>query len=677
MLKIEDLTYRVGGRTLLDGASATVPDGHRIGLVGANGTGKTTLLRLITGDIPIDGGSIETGNRDSIGTVAQEEPDGSKTPLQTVIASHAELAELMYAAENEPDRADIGEIHARLIDLDGHRAEARAARILAGLGFDEDMQNSTLDTFSGGWRMRIALASALFREPDILLLDEPTNHLDLEASLWLESYLSRYPRTLVIVSHDRAFLNRIPTAILHLNNGKLTLYSGGYDRFERTRAEQQAHQSALYAKQQEQRRHIQSFVDRFRYKASKARQAQSRLKMLERMEPIASVTDDPSIQFVLPKPDILPPPMITLEDVSAGYTPDKPILRKLNLRIDMDDRIGLLGANGNGKTTLLRLLSDRLKVASGSLRRSSKLEVGYFAQNQMEELNPDHTPVQELQALEPMVTDLKLRTHLGRFGFPKSKADTKIGKLSGGEKARVALAVICRRRPQLLLLDEPTNHLDIDSRQALIQALADYEGAVIVVSHDMHLIEATADRLLLVDAGSVTPFDGDVSDYRKFLLDQRREDSKKPSKATKKSPDPIAAGLSDAAAEEKSPHGSPETAIESKSAAPKTSPKPVQSVAMMEERKSDRRNKADSRAKLAPLKKAAEGLEAQLEKLTRARADIDVKLADPALYNGSAEKLGDLTRMASDLDRAIAKTEDAWLQAQDALEQAKARSDAA
>ncbi|MDF1750385.1 MAG: ATP-binding cassette domain-containing protein [Alphaproteobacteria bacterium] len=671
MLKIEDLTYRVGGRTLLDGASATVPDGHRIGLVGANGTGKTTLLRLITGEIPVDGGTIETGNRDSIGTVAQEEPDGTKTPLQTVIASHVELAELMDAAENDPDRPDIGEIHARLIDLDGHRAEARAARILAGLGFDEEMQNRTLDTFSGGWRMRIALASALFREPDILLLDEPTNHLDLEASLWLESYLSRYPRTLVIVSHDRAFLNRIPTAILHLHGGKLTLYSGGYDRFERTRAEQQAHQSALYAKQQEQRRHIQSFVDRFRYKASKARQAQSRLKMLERMEPIASVTDDPSIQFVLPKPDILPPPMITLEDVTAGYTPDKPILRKLNLRIDMDDRIGLLGANGNGKTTLLRLLSDRLKVTSGSLRRSSKLEVGYFAQNQMEELNPDHTPVEELQSLEPMVTDLKLRTHLGRFGFTKTKADTKIGKLSGGEKARVALAVICRRRPQLLLLDEPTNHLDIDSRQALIQALAEYEGAVIVVSHDMHLIEATADRLLLVDAGTLSSFDGDVSDYRKFLLDQRREDGKKPSKASK--PDPIAVSAP-ANNQEDAQTAAP---VEKASPKPVPSAKPAPPVAMMEERKTDRRNKADARAKLAPLKKAAEGLEAQMEKLTRARADIDIKLADPALYEGSAAKLGDLTRMASDLDRAIAKTEDAWLQAQDALEQAKARSDAA
>ncbi len=638
MLRIDDITYRVAGRTLLDGASATVPDGHRVGLVGANGTGKTTLLRLIAGDMALDGGSIETGTRDSIGTVAQEAPDGTRTPLQTVIKSYAELADLMEAAANGSDRPDIGEIHARLIDLDGHRAEARAARILAGLGFDEAAQNRTLDTFSGGWRMRVALACALFREPDILLLDEPTNHLDLEAALWLESYLARYPRTLIIVSHDRAFLNRIPTAILHLEGGRLTLYTGGYDRFERTRAENQARQSALYAKQQDQRRHIQSFVDRFRYKASKARQAQSRLKMLERMEPIAAVTDDPNILFVLPKPDVLPPPMITLENVAAGYDPENPILKRLNLRIDMDDRIALLGANGNGKTTLLRLLADRLKVASGSLRRSSKLEVGYFAQNQLEELSPTRTPVEELQALEPLAVEQKLRTHLGRFGFPQGKADTKIGDLSGGEKARVALAVICRRRPQLLLLDEPTNHLDIDSRQALIQALAEYEGAVIIVSHDMHLVEATADRLLLVEGGTVTPFDGDVSDYRRHLLDQRRVRDEKP------------VSLSDTT---------------------------TSSSERSEERKSDRRSRADARAKLAPLKKAADGLEVQLEKLVAARAKIDERLADPRTYDGDPADLADLTRMAGDLDRAIAKTEDAWLQAQDALERASLQSESA
>lgn len=622
MLVLDEITYRVGGRTLLDGASATVPDGHRVGLVGPNGAGKTTLLRLIAGEIGLDSGEVGFGSRESVGTVAQEAPDGDTTPLKTVLDSHAELAGLMEAAASEEHRDDIGEVHARLLDLDGHRAEARAARILAGLGFDEEAQGRPLSTFSGGWRMRVALACALFQEPDILLLDEPTNHLDLEASLWLETYLSRYPRTLIIVSHDRGFLNRIPTAILHLDRAKLTLYTGGYDRFERARAEKQARQTALYAKQQEQRRHIQSFVDRFRYKASKARQAQSRLKMLEKMEPIASATEDHTVRFQLPKPDILPPPIITLDNAAVGYNPEQPILKRMNLRIDMDDRVALLGANGNGKTTLLRLLSDRLKVSSGQFQRSSKLEVGYFAQNQMEELNGNRTPVEELQALEPMAIEEKLRSHLGRFGFPQGKADTKIGNLSGGEKARLALAVICRRKPQLLLLDEPTNHLDIDARQALIQALAEYEGAVIVVSHDMHLVEMTADRLILVEEGSVAPFEGDVAEYRKRLLDQRRTKD--------------------------------DTGTAKKEAG--------------EDRKADRRSRAEARAKLAPLKKAADGLETQLEKLTEERAKIDEKLADPSLYEGDGAAVATLTKAASDLDRAIAKTEDAWLQAQDALE---------
>jgi ATP-binding cassette subfamily F protein 3 len=630
MLRINGLTYRVGGRTLLDGASATLPDGHRVGLVGPNGAGKTTLLRLIAGEIGPDGGEIAFGSRESVGTVAQEAPDGAATPLETVLASDPELARLRAAAETVGDGAEIGEVHARLMDIDGHRAEARAARILAGLGFDEPAQNRALSTFSGGWRMRVALACALFREPDILLLDEPTNHLDLEASLWLESYLGRYPRTLLIVSHDRGFLNRIPSAILHLEEGRLTLYTGGYDRFERTRAEKQARQAALYAKQQEQRRHIQAFVDRFRYKASKARQAQSRLKMLERMEPIAAVTEDRAVSFDLPKPEILPPPILALEDVAVGYAPDAPpVLKKINLRIDMDDRIALLGANGNGKTTLLRLLADRLKPQGGQLRRSSKLEVGYFAQNQMEELTPTRSPVEELQALEPLAVEEKLRSHLGRFGFPQEKADTKIASLSGGEKARLALAVICRRRPQLLLLDEPTNHLDIDSREALIRALATFEGAVILVSHDMHLIETTADRLVLVEDGTAAPYDGDVADYRRHLLDQRRvKDGGEKPKAE---------------------------------AAPPATKKP------------DRKARADARARIAPLKKAAEQMEAQLERLTAERAKIDAKMADPALYEGDGEAIGELNRAAHDLDRAIERTEEAWLQAQDALDRANAQ----
>ena len=629
MLKIDGLTYRVGGRDLLDGASATVPDGHRVGIVGPNGAGKTTLLRLIAGDIAPDAGQIETGRHERIGTVAQEAPDGDQTPLQCVMNADAELASLIKAAETASESHDLGEVHARLLDLDGHRAEARAARILAGLGFDEAAQNRPLSSFSGGWKMRVSLACVLFREPEILLLDEPSNHLDLEASLWLESYLSRYPYTLLIVSHDRAFLNKIPTAILHLHGGRLTFYSGGYDRFERTRAEKQARQSALYAKQQEQRRHIQAFVDRFRYKASKARQAQSRLKMLERMEPIAASVEDAGVRFTLPKPDILPPPIITLDEASVGYEADKPILRRMDLRIDMDDRIGLLGANGNGKTTLMRLLADRLPLQDGHMRRSSKLQVGYLAQNQMEELNPNHTGVEEIQALEPMVVEEKIRAHLGAFGFTQIKADTKIANLSGGEKARLALACICRSRPQLLLLDEPTNHLDIDARQALIQALASYEGAVIVVSHDLHLLEMTADRLVLVDGGTVRPFDGDVADYRRMLLDQgKRSADAKPDKAAKAS-------------------------------APK---------------KNDRKSRADARAKIAPLRKAAQDLEVQLDRLTAERAKIDARLADPKTYE-NGDSLEELNRASADLDRAIEKTEEAWLQAQDALERVAAATE--
>ena len=624
MLKLTDLTYRVGGRTLFDGASATVPDGHRVGLVGANGTGKTTLLRLIMGELSADGGSIETGKRDSIGTVAQEEPDGSKSALQTVLESHVELASLLAAVEEGGDRDDIGEIHARLIDLDGHRAEARAAKILAGLGFSEEQLTAPLSTLSGGWRMRVSLGSALFCEPDILLLDEPTNHLDAESALWLENYLARYPRTLVIVSHDRAFLNKIPTAILHLDACQLTMYTGGYDRFERTRAEHQARQAALAAKQEKERAHIQSFVDRFRYKASKARQAQSRLKMLERMEPIASMIDNYTVRFDLPKPEPLAPPMLTLDDVSVGYEVDKPVLTGLDIRIDMDDRIALLGANGNGKTTLLRVLAGRLETQSGTMRCSSKLEVGYFAQNQMEELSGNRTALQELQSLEPKETEQKLRSHLGRFGFTRIKAETNIAGLSGGEKARLALAIICRRRPQLILLDEPTNHLDIDSRQALIQALAEFEGAVIVVSHDMHLVEATADRLLIVENGTLNPFDGDVADYRKQLLSQRRvkDDNGKTAKK------------------------------EVKETTPKLS-------------KEDR---VAAREKIVGLQKDTRKLERELEKLATERKRLDKVLADPSRYENDPEALARLVDDSTNLDASIARTEEAWLEIHEQLE---------
>lgn len=651
MLRLDSITYRVSGRVLLNEASATIPDGHRVGLVGPNGAGKTTLLKLIAGDMAVDGGEIETGRRDRIGTVAQEEPDGALTPLGCVLDSDPELSALRarlaeaeqpasvthlggagplgeagYLGEAGRNHEDLGEVHARMLDLDGHRAESRAARILSGLGFDESAQGQPMSTFSGGWRMRVALACALFQEPDILLLDEPTNHLDLEAALWLESYLSRYPRTLLIVSHDRDFLNRIPSAILHLEDGKLALYAGGYDRFERTRAEKQVRQTALFAKQQEQRRHIQAFVDRFRYKASKARQAQARLKILEKMEPIASVVNPKMACFTFPKPDLLPAPILALDDVSIGYSPEMPILKKVALRVDMEDRIALLGANGNGKTTLLRVLGGRMKTLGGQLRRSSKLEVGYFAQNQTEELTPDRTAVEELQALEPMSVEEKLRADLGHFGFPKGKADTKIGALSGGEKARLALAIICRKKPHMLLLDEPTNHLDIDSRQALIHALAAFEGAVVIVSHDMNLVAATADRLFLVEAGNVTRFEGDIADYRKHILEQRRPREDMASAKVEAAP--------------------------------------------QEDRKAARRDRAETRAKLAPLRKAADGLEAQLTKLTQERRKLDEKLADPKLYAEDKTAVAEISKAIADLDRAIEKTEDAWLQAEEALEKA-------
>lgn len=629
MLTLTDITYRAGGRLLLDGASAQIPDGHRVGLVGKNGSGKTTLLRMILGEAAPESGEIRIGARRRIGSVAQEAPDGNSTPLKTVIAADREMARLMAEAESEQDAAKIAEIHARLEDLGAHRAEARAARILDGLGFDEASRHRPLREFSGGWKMRVALAGALFQEPDILLLDEPTNHLDLEAALWLEGYLASYPRTLILVSHDRGLLNRVPKHILHLDEKRLTLYGGNYDRFERTRAEAQERQAALFAKQQEQRRHIQKFVDRFRYKASKARQAQSRLKMLERMQPIAAVAEGQTVTFELPKPDILPPPIITLDEAAVGYQPEKPILRRLNLRVDMDDRIALLGANGNGKTTLLRLLAEQITPLDGAFRRSSKLEVGYFAQNQMEDLNPERSAVEHLQALEPMAVETKLRSHLGRFGFPQEKADTKIEKLSGGEKARLALAVICRRRPHLLLLDEPTNHLDIDARQALIQALAEYEGAVILVSHDPHLVTAAADRLWLVKDGGVLPFDGDVDDYRAMLEEERRAARR--------------------GAEGKS---------ESKAAS----------------RESDRKDRAAARAKIAPLRKQVSELEQKLERLSKDRDAVRAKLADPATYSGvdggKTEDMEALAKLAVDLDATIDAVETAWLAAQERLEEA-------
>src|SRR5262245_12589881 len=523
MLSIENLTYRIAGRVLLERASLSLPSGHHAGLVGRNGTGKSTLLKLIAGELHADSGEISLPNNTRIGMVAQEAPDGPESLIDTVLKADRERTSLLTEADHATDPHRIAEIHTRLADIEAHRAPARAASILHGLGFDAEQQQRACRDFSGGWRMRVALAAVLFSEPDLLLLDEPTNHLDLEATLWLEDFLRKYPRTMLLVSHDRDLLNKVVDKIAHLEGGKITLYTGGYDTFEKTRALKLANIAALQAKQLAQRRHMQDFIDRFRYKASKARQAQSRIKMLARMEPIVSVVEERTTSFEFPEPELLAPPIITLDHAEVGYDPGKPVLRHLDLRLDMDDRVALLGANGNGKSTLTKLLAGRLKPMAGTLRKSGKLRVGYFAQHQTDELDVEATPLKLMERLAPMSNEEKRRAHLGLFGFAQDKALTKVGSLSGGEKARLLFALMSHEAPHLLLLDEPTNHLDVDARQALVQAVNSFEGAVVLVSHDPHLIELCADRLWLVAEGACRPFDGDMEDYRRFLLEERRE----------------------------------------------------------------------------------------------------------------------------------------------------------
>jgi len=629
MLHINDLTYRIGGRVLLEGATAVIPKGHRVGLVGRNGSGKTTLFNLIAGDLAIDSGDIRLRPLARLGRVAQEAPSGQHSLIEEVLAADKERADLLAEAETAQDPHRIAEIHTRLADIDAHSAEARAATILNGLGFDAEAQKRPLNDFSGGWRMRVALAATLFTQPDLLLLDEPTNHLDLEATLWLENYLAAYPGTVLVISHERSLLNRSVNEILHIDQGKLVRYTGGYDRFERTRREKMELQTKLVAKQMEQRRHIQTFIDRFRSKATKARQAQSRLKMLERMEPIATMAEEKTVSFSFPKPSPLSPPLITLDNASVGYEPGKPILSKLNLYVDMEDRIGLLGANGNGKSTLVKLLADKLKIMDGKLRKSSKLKVAYFAQHQTDELILKSTPYAHMEKLMPMAVEAKIRAHLGRFGFPGDKADTKVENLSGGEKARLLFALMSREDPHVMLLDEPTNHLDVDAREALIQALNAYEGAVILVSHDSHLLELTCDRLLLVGDGQCTPFDGDMDDYKRLLLEKSRMAN------------------TTANGEDRAKGG---------------------------KKKEDRRDRAAQRAQLAPLKKAEQKAEKVMEEWAEKVAALQERLADPKLYDGPADKLTNLQKSLGEAEKKLEAAEEAWMAAHEAHEEAKAAS---
>ncbi|WP_372839991.1 ABC-F family ATP-binding cassette domain-containing protein [Phaeovulum sp.] len=517
MLKINDITYSVQGRPLFEGASATIPDGHKVGLVGKNGAGKTTLFRLIRGELALEGGTISLPSRAKIGGVAQEVPSSSTSLLDTVLEADTERAALMAEAEHATDPHRIADIQHRLADIDAWSAEGRASAILRGLGFDTEAQARPCSDFSGGWRMRVALAGVLFAQPDVLLLDEPTNYLDLEGALWLESYLAKYPHTVIIISHDRGLLNRAVGAILHLDNRKLTLWSGPYDQFARARAEQRAVQAAEAKKQEARRAHLQSFVDRFKAKASKAVQAQSRVKMLEKMEIITAPEDAAKQVFSFPVPEQLSPPILALDDVAVGYG-GPPVLRHLGLRIDQDDRIALLGRNGEGKSTLAKLLAGKLEAQAGTLTRSSKLRIGYFAQHQVDELFLDETPLQHIQRVYPAEFQPRLRARLAGFGLGADQADTVVGQLSGGQKARLSLMLATTTAPHLLILDEPTNHLDMESREALVEALNDYTGAVILISHDMHLLSLVADRLWLVKAGSVTPYLNDLEAYRRELL---------------------------------------------------------------------------------------------------------------------------------------------------------------
>jgi ATP-binding cassette subfamily F protein 3 len=615
MLTLENITLRLGGHLILDRATAAVPPKSRVGLVGRNGAGKSTLLKIIAGIYEADDGRIEAPSGTRIGYVAQEAPGGPETPFEIVLATATERAALLAEAEHVLDPHRIGEIHERLNTIDAHGAPARASRILAGLGFDEESQHRALDTFSGGWRMRVALAALLFSEPDLLLLDEPSNHLDLEAAVWLESFLKSYRASLIVVSHERDLLNNVVDHILHLERGEMTLYPGNYEAFTRLRRERQAQIEAVRLQQEAKAKKLQAYVDRWRYKAHTARQAQSRLKALAAMEPITAVVEDASLVFDFPSPKELPPPLIVLDNAAVGYVTGRPVLSGMNLRIDPDDRVALVGRNGNGKTTLARLLAGQLKPTGGSLAASGKLRVGYFAQHQIEELIAEDTPLQHMERLLPGAKLGEVRAQLGRFGFAGDKAMLSVRQLSGGERARLSLALITRDAPHVLILDEPTNHLDVDARDALVQALTGFGGAVVVVSHDRHLLGLTADRLILVDSGTAVEFEGTLDDYRNMVLNNGGDRQKGSARVS---------------------------------------------------RKDERRNSAQAREQVRALRKTAREAEAELKLLCQRRTEIDQMLSAPQANGGPS--VGELMKLRADLERNIAASEHRWLEASDAAE---------
>ncbi|MCF8492708.1 MAG: ATP-binding cassette domain-containing protein [Sphingomonadaceae bacterium] len=619
MLNLNGITVRLGGRTILDRATAALPPYSRIGLIGRNGAGKSTLMKVMIGSLEADDGSLEMPKGTRIGYIAQEAPAGDSTPFDTVLAADTERAALMIESEQEGlDHDRMAEVHERLIAIDAYTAPARASRILVGLGFDEDMQGRPLDSFSGGWKMRVALASLLFSQPDLLLLDEPSNHLDLEATLWLENFLKGYPAMMVVISHERDLLNNVVDHILHLEGGQVTLYSGGYDSFERQRAERAAQLAAAKASQDAQRAKLQDYVARNSARASTAKQAQSRAKALARMQPIAAMAEDPTLSFDFPSPDELKPPLVTLDLASVGYTEGNPILERLNLRIDPDDRIALLGRNGNGKTTLARLLAAQLTPMEGQMSSSGKMRVGYFTQYQVEELDGDDTPLEHMTHQMKGANPGAVRAQLGRFGFSGAKATTKVGKLSGGERARLALALITRDAPHMLILDEPTNHLDVDAREALVQALNEYEGTVVLVSHDRHMLELTADRLVLVDGGTATEFSGTIEDYTDFILGKG----------------------------------------------------PAKEKVSKADRKDDKKTAAAAREAQAKLKRDVSDAEADLAKLEVVLSAIDRAMFDPAWAANEYKNLtmGELSQRRGKIIAAQEAAEARWVAAGEALE---------
>ena len=621
MLQIRDLTFNAWGRKFFDRASVSLPPGSKVGLIGRNGVGKSTLFKLILGQLHAGDDEISLPKSARIGSVDQEHPATPFTLLETVLEADEERHGLLTRLETA-DPEEMGEIWARLIEIDSDAAPARASEILVGLGFSQDDLARPMSEFSGGWRMRVALAAALFAEPDMLLLDEPTNYLDLEGALWLEARLQKYPHTALIVSHDRELLNNSCTHMLHLAGGKLELYTGGYDDFEERRAEKARLQLSAKAKQDAERAHLQAFVDRFKAKASKAAQAQSRMKRLAKMQPVATTIEERVAPFTLPSPPRpLAPPLIRLEKANVGYEADRPILKNLNLRMDLDDRIGLLGVNGAGKSTFAKMIAGALSVQKGELHRDKKMKVGWFHQHQIEAMDPVDTPLEIIRRAMPDASESSRRSKLAQFGLGFEKQETTVANLSGGERARLLLNMVAMDAPHLLILDEPTNHLDIDSRRALLDALNDYSGAVILITHDRSLMELVADRLWLAADGTVKPFDGDMDDYAKFVLDRAKQ-AVKPTQVAR-DPEPAA-------------------------------------------------TPAKKKAAIEPLRRKVEAAEQVMNRCTRNLAELETQLADPDLYVKNPGKVAELTKRRDNAQAKLDEAETAWMALAEELAEAEA-----